>query len=148
MSKEIVITRNGEGEALKATGGRVRFICPAEKTNKTWSLMEATLPRDAGPPPHDHPWDESYYIIEGDVNFTLGDKTMRVTTGDFIYAPAGVLHGFKGASDKPARILVFDAPAHAEDFFRDMDREVKEFPRDAAKIPEIGLRHQIRFVLK
>ena len=29
---------------------------------------------------------------------------------------------------------------------RDVDREVKEMPRDLAKVPEIGKRHQIRFV--
>jgi hypothetical protein len=40
---------------------------------------------------------------------------------------------------------VFDAPATAEQFFRDVDREVKSYPADLRKVPEIGLRHQMRF---
>jgi hypothetical protein len=68
-----------------------------------------------------------------------------VRAGDFIYAPAGTLHGFQGASSEPARVIIFDAPAHAESFFRDLEREVKELPRDLAKVPAIGARHQIRF---
>jgi hypothetical protein len=42
-------------------------------------------------------------------------------------------------------MLVFDSPAHSESFFRELGREVKEMPRDLAKLPDIGKRHQIRF---
>jgi hypothetical protein len=41
-------------------------------------------------------------------------------------------------------MLIIDAPAHAEEFFRDVDREVKG-PDDQAKIPEIGKRNKIFF---
>jgi quercetin dioxygenase-like cupin family protein len=95
--------------------------------------MEVVLPKDQGPPPHDHPWDEAYFVIAGTVRFLI------------VYAPGGTLHSFKGAGDEPARVLVFDAPAAAEGFFRDVDREVKAFPGDLAKLPEIGLRHQLHF---
>ena len=71
---------------------------------------------------------------------------MTARPGDFIYVPASTPHAFQGLSEKPSRLLFMDVPAHAESFFRDMDREVKEYPRDAAKIPEIGARHKIRFI--
>ena len=54
-------------------------------------------------------------------------------------------HGFQGAGERPARVLVFDAPATAEGFFREASREVKNIPDDLVKIPEIGLRHNLRF---
>ncbi len=65
---------------------------------------------------------------------------------DFAYAPGGTLHAFRGVSDTPAHMLIFDAPAHAAAFFKDVDREVTDLPRDLAKVAEIGARHQIRFV--
>jgi quercetin dioxygenase-like cupin family protein len=145
MSKEIVVKADGKGESLHVMGANVKFICGADKTDSTWSLMEVALPENAGPPPHDHPWDEAYYVVEGDVRFLIEGKEQIVTAGGFVYAPAGTLHGFQGASKTPARVLIFDAPAHAEAFFREVDREVKEMPRDLAKVPEIGRRHQIRF---
>jgi hypothetical protein len=43
-------------------------------------------------------------------------------------------------------MLIFDAPAHAEAFFKDVDREVAEVSRDLAKILQIGERHGIRFL--
>jgi quercetin dioxygenase-like cupin family protein len=146
MSKQSVVMRQGEGEALSVMGAAVRFLCPADKTGMSWSMMEVTLPKHAGPPSHDHPWDEAYYVIEGEVRFGMDGREVLAKAGDFLYAPGGTLHSFQGASDRPARVLIFDAPAHAESFFRDVDREVKEMPRDLAKVPEIGQRHQIRFV--
>lgn len=84
--------------------------------------------------------------VERQVQFEIGGKHQLVKAGDFIYAPGGTIHAFKGASAQPARLLVFDAPAHAEGFFREVDREVKEMPQDLQKVPAIGLRHQLRFL--
>src|SRR3954470_12297144 len=145
MSKEAVVVRQGQAEELRVTGARLKFLCTGEKTAKAWSLMEVELPKHSGPPPHHHPWDEAYYVIEGEVRFSLGGREELVRAGEFIYAPGGAVHGFEGVSEKPARLLIFDAPAHAEAFFKEVDREVKDYPRDMAKMPAIGERHQIHF---
>jgi len=144
--REPVTMRRGEGEPLNVMGAQVRFLCGAEKTGQAWSLMEVLLPKDSGPPPHHHPWDEAYYVVEGKIAFDIAGAPMEAKPGDFIYAPGGTVHAFKGTSEKPARVIIFDAPAHSEAFFRDCDREVKELPRDLSKMPEIGERHQVRFV--
>lgn len=145
MAKQTVVTKQGQAETLKVMGAAVRFLCGADKTDHAWSLMEVELPERAGPPPHNHPWDEAYYIVQGEVRFQLDGREQLFQAGDFIYAPGGTVHGFQGASARPARVIIFDAPAHAESFFREVDREVKEVPRDLSKVPAIGERHQIHF---
>lgn len=145
MTRQSVVTKANEGKALEVMGTQVKFLCTADKTDKSWSVMEVALPEKAGPPPHHHPWDEAYYVVEGEVRFMLGGREQVLKGGDFIYAPGGTLHGFQGASAHPARVLIFDAPAHAEAFFHDVAREVKDLPRDLPKVPEIGGRHQIHF---
>ena len=146
MSKKVLVVKPGEGEQIKVMGASLRFLCAAGATENAWSMMEAVLPKDSGPPPHEHPWDEAYYVIEGEVRFDVGGRVELVKRGDFIYAPGGTAHAFKGVSEQPARMLIFDAPAHAESFFRELEREVKEMPRDLAKVPAIGDRHQVRFL--
>jgi quercetin dioxygenase-like cupin family protein len=145
MSKQTVVVKHGEAEELSVMGAAVRFLCAGEQTDKAWSLMEVEVPERAGPPPHQHPWDEAYYVVAGEVRFQLGAREQLFKAGDFIYAPGGTVHGFQGASVHPARLLIFDAPAHAESFFREAAREVRELPRDLAKMPAIGERHQIHF---
>lgn len=144
MSKQALVVKQGQAEELSVMGAAVRFLCGADKTGHAWSLMEVQLPENAGPPPHDHPWDEAYYVVEGSVRFHLDGREQIFKAGDFVYAPGGTVHGFQGASKQHSRVIIFDAPAHAESFFREVDREVKE-PRDLAKVPGIGERHQIHF---
>ena len=143
--KQAFVTTRTAAEALKVMGADVTFLCPAERTGQAWSMMEVALPRHAGPPPHHHPWDEAYYVVEGAVDFSLDGAQRQVGAGEFVYAPGGTVHGFSGASDPPARVLIFDAPAHSEAFFREVDREVKG-PNDMGKVPGIGERHQIHFL--
>jgi quercetin dioxygenase-like cupin family protein len=145
MNRQSKVVRQGQAQALKVLGTEVRFLCEAESTGTAWSLMEVVLPRDGGPPPHDHDWDEAYYVIEGQVQFTIDGQSYLATAGDFLYTPGGMLHGFRGASDRPARMLIFDAPAHAARFFREVDREVTDLPRELPKVLEIGARTGIRF---
>ncbi|MEJ8826901.1 cupin domain-containing protein [Variovorax humicola] len=133
-------------QPLLVLGTQVRFLCEGHSTNGAWSLMEVTLPQDAGPPPHSHEWDEAYFVTEGKVQFTLDDKHFTATAGDFVYTPSSVVHGFRGASQRPARVLIFDAPAHAGAFFKRVDQEVKELPRDLPKVLDIGKSTGIHFV--
>ena len=145
MKKQALMVTSGTAQALSVLGTQVRFLCDSESTGKAFSLMEVVLPLDAGPPLHDHDWDEAYYVTKGEVEFTIGIEKLTVQEGDFIYAPARTLHGFHGVSAEAARMLIFDAPAHAGSFFKEVDREVKT-PGDTAKVPEIGLRNGNRFV--
>jgi quercetin dioxygenase-like cupin family protein len=131
---------------LHVLGTEVRFLCEGQSTNNAWSLMEVTLPQEGGPPPHTHAWDEAYFVLEGNVRFAVGDQVFTASAGDFVYTPGGVAHGFSGESEQPARVLIFDSPAHAGAFFKRVDREVKVLPRDLDKVLQIGEDTGIRFV--
>jgi quercetin dioxygenase-like cupin family protein len=146
MKPAALIVRQGEGETLKVLGVDLRFLCRAEDTNRAWSLMENIIPENAGPPPHSHPWDEAYFVTAGEVEFQIGERRERVRAGEFVYAPGGTVHAFHGVSKEPARMLIFDAPAHAEAFFKDVDSEVTAVPRDLPKLPQIGARHGLNFL--
>lgn len=144
MTKQPIAVRNGQVQALSVLGTEVRFLCEADATGSAWSLMEVIMPRDSGPPLHTHDWDEAYYIIEGEVQFSIGAQSVLATAGDFLYTPAGIPHGFHGASER-ARMLILDVPAHAGKFFKDVNREVTELPRQLSKLIEIGARNGIHF---
>ena len=145
MEKQPLVVKRGEAEPIRVLGTQMTFLCGAKNTASGWSVSECVAPKDIGPPPHEHPWDEAYYVLAGEVRFLLGSESTDVGAGDFIYAPAGTLHGFQGLSDQAARVLILDVPGHAEAFFRELEREVKEIPGDLPKVPAIGERHQIHF---
>lgn len=140
------VVKAGERPALNVLGMPLTMLCEARETGGAWSLFEEEVPQGMGPPPHRHDWDEAYYILEGDIDFEIDGEVVRSRKGDFNYLPRNTVHGFKGASAAPARVLIFAAPAHGSEFFREVNDEVRSLPEDGAKIPAIGERHGIHFV--
>jgi quercetin dioxygenase-like cupin family protein len=140
------IVKAGDRPALNILGMPLTMLCEARETGGSWSLFEEEVPLGMGPPPHRHDWDEAYYILDGEIDFEVDGEPVRSSKGDFNYLPRNTVHGFKGASDPPARVLIFAAPAHGSEFFRELNEEVHNLPEDGAKIPEIGERHGIHFM--
>jgi mannose-6-phosphate isomerase-like protein (cupin superfamily) len=141
-----VTIKAGEREALNVLGMPMWMLCEARETGGAWSLFEEDVPLGMGPPPHRHDWDEAYYILDGEVEFEIDGKPVKSSKGDFNYLPRNTVHGFKGASAAPARVLIFAAPAHGSEFFHELNDEVRAIPEDLAKIPKIGERHGIHFM--
>jgi quercetin dioxygenase-like cupin family protein len=140
------ILKAGERAPLNVLGMPLTMLCEARETGGAWSLFKEEVPLGMGPPAHRHDWDEAYYILDGEVDFEIDGKRVRSTAGDFNYLPRKTVHGFKGASSSPAHVLIFAAPAHGSEFFRELDDEVKSLPEDAGKIAQIGERHGIEFM--
>jgi mannose-6-phosphate isomerase-like protein (cupin superfamily) len=53
---------------------------------------------------------DSFYVLEGEAEFTVGDEVVRATPGTFVAAPAGLVHGFRSVGDVDLRILNVHAP--------------------------------------
>lgn len=140
------IVKAGERMPLNVLGMPLTLLCEASETTGNWSLFEEEVPLGMGPPVHRHEWDEAYYILDGEIDFTIDGQTVTWRRGDFNHLPRGTIHGFKGASEAPARVLIFASPAHGSEFFKEISEEVRFEPEDLAKIPEIGRRHGIEFM--
>jgi mannose-6-phosphate isomerase-like protein (cupin superfamily) len=53
---------------------------------------------------------DSFYVLEGEAEFTVGDEVVRAAPGTFVAAPAGLVHGFRSVGDVDLRILNVHAP--------------------------------------
>ena len=83
-------------------------------------VFEVSGPREAGPPPHAHPWDEVYIGLDGDVEVTIGDSVSTLRDGEVVCAPGGTVHAYRIVSDT-ARFRVVSSGHRASAFFADMD---------------------------
>jgi mannose-6-phosphate isomerase-like protein (cupin superfamily) len=59
---------------------------------------------------HLHAFEESFYILSGEVWLRMLGRDVVLTTGDFGVVPLGVPHSWRNASDTPARWLRIRAP--------------------------------------
>ena len=75
--------------------------------------------------PHDHPLEESYYILEGEVVASANDDEFTLRAGDFFWTGVGCIHAFYNRSSGRVRWLETQAPQlpsnHSYRFNRDWD---------------------------
>jgi mannose-6-phosphate isomerase-like protein (cupin superfamily) len=55
--------------------------------------------------------DDAFYIMEGEMTFTLGGEEVAAPPGTFVLVPPGVEHGFRNDGAVPVRVLNIHAPA-------------------------------------
>lgn len=53
---------------------------------------------------------EHVYIIDGEAEMRLGDKTVKIKNGDIIFIPKGTVHSVKVTSKRPLKVLSVQAP--------------------------------------
>jgi quercetin dioxygenase-like cupin family protein len=115
---QAVIRKPGEGRTIAIVGDVYRFLATGEDTNGKYALFEAFVSPGGGPPPHVHSRDEEgFFVLEGEITFTIGDKRLLASAGMFANMPVGTPHSFKNESGRPAKMLISVAPAGLERMF-------------------------------
>jgi quercetin dioxygenase-like cupin family protein len=74
---------------------------------------------------HDHPLEETYLVLEGEVDASFDGETYRLGPGDTAWAGVGCVHGFANPAPRPVRWLETQAPQpparHSYRFTRDWE---------------------------
>jgi mannose-6-phosphate isomerase-like protein (cupin superfamily) len=107
MAPEPIVIPPGQGHHH----GNVEFLARSADTPRfTFGIIEIAVGRVLEP--HVHPEeDDAFYILEGELVFTLGDGEVAAPPGTFVLVPPGAPHGFRNAGDVPVRMLNIHAPA-------------------------------------
>jgi quercetin dioxygenase-like cupin family protein len=98
-------------------GDTYTTLLSSKDTAGKYCLIDMHVPPGGGPPPHRHDFEETFIVIDGEIEATFrGAKTM-VKTGETIHIPANAPHQFHNVGSELARLLCICAPAGQEDFF-------------------------------
>ena len=100
---------------------------PAEVQNK-YCLVEAVVPPGLGAPPNHHAGEtESFYVLDGEIEFHIDGRSLRAGAGRHVPIPDGAVHAFAAVGERPARVLILNAPgAMHERFFTELGEPVDE----------------------
>ena len=113
-----VLRMPGQGRTIAVVGDVYRFLATGDDTGGKYALWEAIVPPGGGPPPHVHRREEEgFYILEGEIAFTMDDNRLVAGPGTFVNMPIGMPHSFTNQSGRPAKMLISVAPAGLEKMF-------------------------------
>ncbi len=60
--------------------------------------------------PHDHPFEETYYVLAGDIDATADGEEFRLSPGDLFWTGVGCVHSFQNHSQQRVRFLETQSP--------------------------------------
>src|SRR5947209_8800316 len=127
MTRLPTLRKPTEGRTIAVVGDVYRFLVTGDNTHGTYALCEAIVPPGGGPPPHVHSREEEgFYVLEGEITFTIGEERLVASAGMFANMPVGTPHSFKNEGRRPARMLISVAPAGLEKMFFEVGRPVDE----------------------
>src|SRR6185437_2726639 len=139
MPTPFVITPDRASRPLNVVGEKITVLASGAQTGGYEIFLQAG-PEGSGPPPHNHPWDESFYVVKGEIAFGIGDNEMVALPGTLVHLPAGTTHWFrfgKGGGE----MISMTSREGASRMFTDFDREISPEKPDLGKLVEIGGRH-------
>ena len=71
--------------------------------------------------PHFHKGhSDSFYVLEGEIEFHVGDEVVLGSPGTYVLAPPGVVHYFSNVSDSPAKLLNLHTPGGFVEYRREL----------------------------
>jgi quercetin dioxygenase-like cupin family protein len=133
---DAVLSGPGEGERIE---GRSTTIVKAGggDCDGQLAVYETVLPiGNTGPPLHLHRRTaETFLVLDGTFEFTVGDERAELDPGFFALVPPGLAHTFANHRETEARCLTIAGPAGVEELIREAVRT------DHADLAELGSRH-------
>jgi quercetin dioxygenase-like cupin family protein len=114
------------GESISVGGSTYRILVGGNDTAGAFATIDMLVPPGGGPGPHAHAdFEESFYVIEGEIEVRSEFGQYVAAKGSFITIPkGGVVHGFKNRTEQPAHLLCTVVPAGLETLFKEIGQPV------------------------
>ena len=125
---------------LNVVGEHITVLASGATTG-SYEVFLQEGPEGSGPIPHIHPWDESFFVTRGEVDFSVDGSALRAARiGDLVHIPAGTPHWFRWRHGGGAMMSI-TSPLGASRLFADIDREIASDKPDVEMLIEIALRN-------
>jgi mannose-6-phosphate isomerase-like protein (cupin superfamily) len=139
--RELAIARPNEDEKLPhigLVGDTYTILLSGNDTDGRYCLIDMLVPPGGGPGPHRHDFEESFTILEGEIEATFRGKKSVVRSGETVNIPANAPHSFTNASKQTVRLLCICAPAGQEEFFAQVGAAVATRTSPPPKLDKAG----------
>jgi quercetin dioxygenase-like cupin family protein len=141
-AKPFVVAPKDYAAGLNIVGEQVTVLASGEATGG-YEIFLQRGPEGSGPPPHSHPWDESFFVLSGQIDFGIGDESTTASPGTLVHLPAGSVHWFRFGSGG-GEMISMTSRLGASKMFADMAREVAPVDPDLEKLATVGARHGLK----
>ena len=115
-TRQALIVIDQQGTWISWLGSPIRYTALSTDTGGRYAFSTGRVPVGAGPKPHRHSFEESFFVVRGELSFTAGNETVIVPANGCIAIRAGTAHFFKNTGSVEAEVIVLVAPAGFDEF--------------------------------
>ena len=98
-------------------GDTYTITVAGEDTDNQFCVIDMHVPPGGGPGPHRHDFEETFILLDGEMEVTFRGKESTVHAGDTINIPSNAPHQFQNASSESVRMICICSPAGNDKFF-------------------------------
>jgi quercetin dioxygenase-like cupin family protein len=139
-AQPVVVTPTDRPQGLNVVGEQITVLADGAATG-SYEIFRQAGPEGSGPPPHNHPWDEAFYVIAGQVIFGVeGQDDSLAPPGTLVHIPGGSTHWFRFGPGG-GEMISMTSRAGAAAFFTDIDREVSPTEPDFGTLLRVATSH-------
>jgi len=113
----LVQVDGGKAQHIGLVGDTYTITVTGEDTNGRFCVIDMHVPPGGGPPPHRHEFEETFILLDGEMQMTFRDQQSTLRAGDTVNVPSNAPHQFHNASSKPVRMICICSPAGNDKFF-------------------------------
>ena len=134
LRRSLTIQNADDALHLGLVGDTYTILLSGTDTAGKFCLIDMHVPPGGGPPPHRHDFEETFVLLEGELEASFRGEKRTVRSGDTINIPANAPHQFHNSSSKHVRMLCICAPSGQEDFFKEVATPVATRTTPPAKL--------------
>src|ERR1700722_20325666 len=123
LKRNLVIARPNTDQNLShigLVGDTYTILLSSDNTDGRFCLVDMYIPPGGGPPPHRHDFEESFILLEGEIEATFRGAKSVIREGETVHVPSNAPHQFQNTSSLPTRLLCICSPAGQEEFFAEV----------------------------
>src|SRR5260221_1259342 len=138
---------NEGGRKVNVLGIPMVIRVHGRDTGGVVSAVESHDVPGGGPPPHIHQReDETFKILEGEYEWTVGGKTFIAKEGATIFAPRGIPHTYRYLDKTPGRLMCIMTPSGFEGFFEEIGALGPEQQQDIGRAIAIAMTYGLEIL--
>ena len=93
-TRPFVVTTSAMSTPISVLGIRITVLA-ANTATQGYEITLQEGDEGAGPPPHSHDWDESFYVLRGEVEITCQGQVTTLAAGLARHVPRGTVHAYR-----------------------------------------------------
>lgn len=145
LSRSLTVAKAEGLPHIGLVGDTYTITVSGENTHGRFCVIDMHIPPGGGPPPHRHDFEETFILLEGEMEATFRGKKSIVRVGDTLNIPANAPHRFHNTSSGHVRMICICSPAGQEEFFVEVGVPVATSTTPPPKLSEV---EQVAFIQK